>query len=373
MSNERDVAVVLSGGAFNGVLMELGFLRRLQESPLWARTGWIFGTSAGALAGTMAVTGRLDDLERFLFDLRPEQAFRPNRLWRLPLLGTHDYTLPDTIAKAFGGLTELARELVAADRELVVCATDVSEDATPEDYDFELTYSSRTTSPELLAQAIVASAAVSQLVLPVRVGDRIATDGAWSRNFPLGHAYDRPEVEMIVAFRYIPRYPRVDAAPLARLRRRLERFRGVPPIRTLIADLREAEARDERGEPPHLVDMIRRLMRIAVMRGTVLEERVADERDQSIRELDRLRGDVTALLAGSVSDDVLRAVEGRFGQTRFPFRHDRLVPRVTVRAAAGEFSLETGLRGGSAWTREAKQALVDRGYALADAELRAYD
>ena len=51
---ERDVAVVLSGGAVNGLLMELGFLKRLRETDLWPRIGWIYGTSAGALAGTMA-------------------------------------------------------------------------------------------------------------------------------------------------------------------------------------------------------------------------------------------------------------------------------------------------------------------------------
>jgi predicted acylesterase/phospholipase RssA len=62
----RDVAIVLSGGGMNGVLMELGFLQRLRDSPLWPRVGWIFGTSAGALAGTLAALDRLDDLERFL-------------------------------------------------------------------------------------------------------------------------------------------------------------------------------------------------------------------------------------------------------------------------------------------------------------------
>jgi predicted acylesterase/phospholipase RssA len=31
---QHDVALVLSGGAINGVLMELGFLKRLRESPL---------------------------------------------------------------------------------------------------------------------------------------------------------------------------------------------------------------------------------------------------------------------------------------------------------------------------------------------------
>ena len=38
---KRDVAIVLSGGGINGVLMELGFLKRLQRSSLWPRVGWI--------------------------------------------------------------------------------------------------------------------------------------------------------------------------------------------------------------------------------------------------------------------------------------------------------------------------------------------
>ena len=49
--SERDVAIVLSGGGMNGVLLELGFLRRLRDSSLWPRVGRIYGTSAGALAG----------------------------------------------------------------------------------------------------------------------------------------------------------------------------------------------------------------------------------------------------------------------------------------------------------------------------------
>ena len=79
-----------------------------------------------------------------------------------------------------------------------------------------------------MAQAILASAAISTLVLPLRVGDRIATDGAWTRNFPLGYAYERPEVGMIVAFRYLPSYPRFDVAALGKLKRRLRRSAACP-------------------------------------------------------------------------------------------------------------------------------------------------
>ena len=66
----RDVALVLSGGGINGVLMELGFLQRLRASSIWARIGWIFGTSAGALAGTLASVDRLEDLSHRLAGLR---------------------------------------------------------------------------------------------------------------------------------------------------------------------------------------------------------------------------------------------------------------------------------------------------------------
>src|SRR6184192_2327142 len=246
---ERDVAVVLSGGAVNGVLMELGFLKRLRESDLWPRVGWIYGTTSGALSGTMAALDRLDDLEEFMLRLQPEDTFRPHSLWRLPLLGSHDYRLPETVSERLGDIVGLAEALSVSPVEVVVCATDVTDDDHTGSgaHAYELCYSSRTTPPETMAQAILASAAISALVLPRRIGDRIATDGAWVRNFPLGHAYRQPGVELIVSFRYVPTYPRLTAGWLPTLRRRLERFPKLPPLRTLIAELREAEEREARG------------------------------------------------------------------------------------------------------------------------------
>ena len=262
MGVRRDVAVVLSGGSMNGVLMELGFLHRLRESELWPRVGWIFGTSSGALAGSLGALDRLDELEALLLRLRPEETFRRNRLWRLPLIGMHEYALPLTIERSFGDLTELARELAEAERELVVVATDASPgDGSPDERDYELVYSAWRTKPAEMAQAILASAAISALVLPIRVGDRIATDGAWVRNLPLAHAYARPGVRMIVTFRYIPRYPNLGVEALVRLRRRFERLRRVLPVRAFVQELREAEERDRRGEPAHLAEMILRLAR----------------------------------------------------------------------------------------------------------------
>jgi predicted acylesterase/phospholipase RssA len=377
MHARRDVAIVLSGGGINGVLMELGFLQRVRASELWQRIGWIFGTSAGAVSGTMAALDRLPQLERFLLSLRPEEAFRPNRLWRLPLLGLHDYTLPATVADRLGDPVELARDLAREEIEVVVLATDLTETSRGDGtHSFELAYSSKRTPPEEMAQAVLASAAVSALVLPLRVGERIATDGSWVRNYPLGYAYDHADVGLIVAFRYLAQYPEPSIDGLASMRRKFERFGRVPPIRAIIEQLREAEQRSARGEPAHLPEMIIRLARVAIQRNTVLEERYAGEKDVSVRELSNLREDLLRLVDEGVRSRrdraALRAaVDERFARARFPFRHDRAVPRITVRASVNGVSLEPSFRGQQPWTEEAKRELVERGYELADAELRA--
>ena len=98
----------------NGVLLELGFLRRLREDARWERVGFVYGTSAGALSGTMGALDRLDELEAFLMALQPHETFRPHRLWRLPLLGLHDYALPETIAERLEPVESLATDLAAA-------------------------------------------------------------------------------------------------------------------------------------------------------------------------------------------------------------------------------------------------------------------
>ena len=349
------------------MLLELGFLQRLRESPLWPRIGWIFGTSAGALSGALAALDRLDDLERFLLSLRPEETFRPNRLWRLPLLGLHEYALPETIASRLGDPVEIARDVAAGSIELVVVATDLSPDA-HDGLPYELVYSSRTCPPETMAAAVLASAAISALVLPVRVGDRIATDGSWVRNYPLGHAYEHPEVELIVAFRYVPQYPEPDPGALSSVRRRLERFARVPPLRAFAAELREAEERSQRGEPAHLAETIVRLARVAISQNTRLEERLADEKDQSIAELAALRADVEELVRDH-GDGLAEAVRERFAAACFPFRHDRRVPRITVSATAGELRLEPGFRNQEPWTEEAKRELIALGRAALDEQL----
>ena len=151
--SDRDVAIVLSGGGVNGVLLQLGFLRRLRESELWPRVGCIYGTSAGALTGSMASLDRLDDLEEFTLGLQPRDVFAPQRLWQLPLNGLHHYALPATLAARLIEPTELARLLAAAPIELIVFATDVSEAA---ESSYELAYSSHRTPPDTMAEAVFA-------------------------------------------------------------------------------------------------------------------------------------------------------------------------------------------------------------------------
>jgi predicted acylesterase/phospholipase RssA len=372
MAERRDVGVVLSGGGVNGVMMELGFLKRLRDSALWPRVAAIVGTSSGALAGAIAALDRLDDLETFLLQLQPEQTFRPNRLWQLPFLGLHDYALPTTIEAAFGDMSTIARDLASAPIELVVLATDVTDDDATAASGFELVYSSRSTDPDVFAQAVLASAAVSALVLPLRVGDRIATDGAWVRNFPLAHASRHPGVDLVVAFRYLPRYPRLGLESLQPLRRRLERLRRVPPIRALLAELDRAAERVARGEPAHLADMIVRLARVSILRNTQVEEQAALELDRALRELRSLRHDVLRLLEGSESE-LRDAVDDRFAAACFPFRHDRFVPRIVVRGSGDGAGLEPGFRTQPHWSEEDKRALIRAGWEAADAELRALE
>ena len=371
----HDVALVLSGGGINGVLLELGFLKRFSETALWPRVGWIYGTSAGALAGTMAALGRLGDLEEFLLGIQPQDAFRPRAVWQFPG-GLHDYTLPATVADRIGSPEQLGAALAAAEIELIVYATDVSDyPEGDEARDFELEYSSRTTEPEVMGRAILASAAISGLVLPIQLDGRIATDGGWVRNFPFEHAYRNPDVAVIAAFRYVASYPRTDGAFLERTRERLERFRAVPPVRALLAEVRLAQERSSRGEPAHYGELIVRLMRVAFARNAVMEERIAHERDTSVQELHRLQEDVTATALAAARPwrrRRLRAeLDARFAAARFPFRHDRHVPALIVRGTAGHASLDPTFRSEAPWPTELKHVLVERGYALTDVALAA--
>ena len=315
--------------------MEAGFLKRLAESELWPRVGWIFGTSAGALAGVMGALDRIDELEEFLIGLRPDEVFRPNRLWRLPLIGLHEYTLPATIDRKVGISSRSRRS-----SRTPTASSSSSRPTSPRPSDdsenhFELAYSSRETPPATMEQAILASAAISTLVLPLRVGDRIATDGAWTRNFPLGHAYARPEVKTIVAFRYLPEYP----ASTSRARDAQEAVAAVRPR----PPGARAHRRARGGRVPRSPRRARALHghdhatdASLVLRGTVLEERYADAADQSIHEFERLaRAVASARPRPRASEELAQAVEEACSARR----------SVPARACAAEDHGARGSRG----------------------------
>jgi len=227
-----------------------------------------------------------------------------------------------------------------------------------------------------MGRAILASAAISGLVLPIPLDGRIATDGGWVRNFPFEHAYRNTEVAAIAAFRYVASYPPTDAAFLERTRERLERFRAVPPVRALLAEVRLAEERASRGEPAHYGELIVRLMRVAFARNAVVEERIARERDTSVQELHELQKDVIAAAVAAARPWRRRRIrpelEARFAAARFPFRHDRHVPALIVRGTAGDVSLDPTFRSDAPWPEELKHALVERGYALTARALEAH-
>src|SRR5581483_5866964 len=98
--------------------------------------------------------------------------------------------------------------------------------------------------------------------------------------------------------------------------------------------------------------------------------RVADWRDRSVEELRMLREEVLAVVDGR--PELAARVEQCFDQARFPFRHDRAIPRVTVVGAANGLTLDPGFRNPKPWTAEAKRKLIQYGWDGADEALRAH-
>ena len=108
--------------------------------------------------------------------------------------------------------------------------------------------------------------------------------------------------------------------------------------------------------------MITRLMRLSVLRGTSLEERHADETDQSIHEYERLVRDLPALVRSyGGSETLAQEIDQRLADADFPFKRERAIPRITVRAGAEGVALEARIRRGAEWTIDAKRALIQRG------------
>ena len=225
-----------------------------------------------------------------------------------------------------------------------------------------------------MGRAILASAAISGIVLPIRVGANIATDGGWVRNFPFEHAYRNPSVEAIAAFRYVPSYPVSDGAFLERTRERLELFRAVPPVR-------DAPRRGASGPGASLT------RRAGALRGAdrpAHARRLRAERGRSrsgLRSNARRRSPSSSCSATTSHGAAVAAaprwrrkalraeLDARFAAARFPFRHERHVPTLVVRGTSGPDSLDPTFRSDAPWPEERKRALIDRGYTLTDETL----
>ena len=112
--------------------------------------------------------------------------------------------------------------------------------------------------------------------------------------------------------------------------------------------------------------MIVRLMRVTVARNTELEVRFAADKDASVRELAALREEMLATVRRNAAPwrrrSALAEVERTFASARFPFRHDRELPRLIVRGDPRDRALDPTFRAGLEWPLEAKQALIDLGY-----------
>ena len=204
-----------------------------------------------------------------------------------------------------------------------------------------------------MGRAILASAAISGLVLPI-TARRADRDRRWlGAELPVRARVPQPGRR---GDRRVPlrgELPADDAAYLERTRERLERFRAVPPVRALLAEVRLAQERAARGEPAHYGELIVRLMRVAFARNAVVEERIAHERDTSVDELRRLQEDVTAAAVAAAAPwrrRRLRAeLDARFAAARFPFRHDRHVPALIVRGTAGDVGLDPTFKSEIPW------------------------
>ena len=139
----------------------------------------------------MGALDRLDLLEEFLLELRPDEVFGRTASGGRRVAGTARVLLPETIAKRVGDLTALAAELRDADRELVVFASDVTETERPTEHNFELSYSARDTPPEVMAQASSRRRRSRRSCCRFASATGSRPTGV-TRNFPLGYAPTGP-------------------------------------------------------------------------------------------------------------------------------------------------------------------------------------
>ena len=265
---------------------------------------------------------------------------------------------------------ELGTALADAEIELVVFATDVSDypDA-DETRDFELRYPARSTGPETMGRAILASAAISGLApghrgrcprnqrrlgtrLPVRaclpesrgVSDRRCSDTSRATHGPT----------------------RRSSSALASGSSSFAPSRRPAPSSRRSASHRSGPRAENR---PRRADRSARTGRVHAERGARGASRPG--RETSVAELTRLRTDVVAAAVSPLRRGAAasKGLDARFGAARFPFRHDRHVPTLIVRSSPGEDRLGH-VPGDRPWPKKHKRSLIERGYKLTDEALR---
>ena len=370
-----DTGLVLSGGSINGIFLQLGFLKAVRASGLWPMIGWVYGTSAGAFSGWATALDAIDEHERFLMGLQPDDVFAAHDLWRAALVGLHRYTLPETVAERLGDPVDLARRIGKGPRELTVVTIDIGlspESGRSED-PYERAFNSRRDTPEAFAEAVFASGAISTFVLPLRIEESVYADGGWVRNFPLAYAYREPAVQRIVGARYRASALGFTGTGLHSWQHRMSRLSRIKVARGVAEELQSAIDRQSRGEPMHLIDTISRLSHIAVYRNSDLEVQLADERDQALRALhdvrEQLRQAISGSTRGSRRVDLLGALDEAFDTADFPFKRSRVVPRLVVDLAVPEGVRLDVTRRRLTWSDEDKIALIDHGRRLTEEAL----
>ena len=370
-----DTALVLSGGSINGIFLQLGFLQAIRESDLWPAVGWVYGTSAGAFSGWAAARDAIDEHERFLMGMQPEDVFEAHDLWRTPFVGLHRYALPETVAERLGDPVEAARMLQEGPRELTVVAIDIglSPDSALSEDPYERAFNSRRDSPETFAAALFASGAISTFVLPLRIEQSVYGDGGWVRNFPLAYAYREPAVHRIVGCRYRASAVGFTGTGLHSWHHRMSRLSRVKMARGVAAELRDAIERQSRGEPMHLIDTISRLSHIAVSRNSDLEVQLADERDRSLQALhgvqEQMRETIESVARGRQRAELLEALDDAFSRADFPFQRSRVVPRLIVDLATPDGVRLDITRSRATWSDEDKLGLIRHGRRLTETAL----
>lgn len=173
-------AVVFAGGASLGAV-EVGMLRALLERSI--APDLVVGTSVGGLnaaffAGTPTLAG-VAEMDRVWRSISTLMVFPPSPVTTLlGLIGRRDHLV------SAAGLRRLVRRNLAY-RRLEDAALPVHVVAAEVVSGLEVRLSAGDPLPALLA-----TSAVPAVFAPVRVGDRLLTDGAVADNTPISHAVD---------------------------------------------------------------------------------------------------------------------------------------------------------------------------------------